>query len=48
MKYLCLVYLEGEKLHAVPDRECKSSAVGVRPASTRSNSSRSFLPTSAC
>jgi hypothetical protein len=22
MKYLCLVYLEGEKLHAVPDREC--------------------------
>jgi hypothetical protein len=22
MKYLCLVYLENEKLHAVPDREC--------------------------
>jgi hypothetical protein len=22
MKYLCLVYLEGEKLRAVPDREC--------------------------
>ncbi|HYT68559.1 MAG TPA: YciI family protein [Vicinamibacterales bacterium] len=22
MKYLCLVYLEREKLHAVPDREC--------------------------
>ena len=22
MKYLCLVYLEGDKLHAVPDREC--------------------------
>jgi len=23
MKYVCLVYLEGEKLHAVPDRECQ-------------------------
>ena len=22
MKYLCLVYLEKEKWHAVPDREC--------------------------
>jgi hypothetical protein len=22
MKYLCLVYMEQEKLHAVPDREC--------------------------
>jgi hypothetical protein len=22
MKYLCLVYLEGDKLRAVPDREC--------------------------
>ena len=22
MKYLCLVYLEEQKLHAVPDREC--------------------------
>jgi hypothetical protein len=22
MKYLCLVYLEADKLHAVPDREC--------------------------
>jgi hypothetical protein len=22
MKYVCLVYLEGEKLRAVPDREC--------------------------
>ncbi len=22
MKYLCLVYLEESKLHAVPDREC--------------------------
>lgn len=22
MKYLCLVYLDSQKLHAVPDREC--------------------------
>jgi hypothetical protein len=22
MKYLCLVYLEAQKMHAVPDREC--------------------------
>ena len=22
MKYVCLVYLEDQKLHAVPDREC--------------------------
>ncbi len=22
MKYACLVYLEADKLHAVPDREC--------------------------
>ena len=22
MKYVCLVYLEADKLHAVPDREC--------------------------
>jgi hypothetical protein len=24
MKYLCLVYLEKDKWHAVPDRECKA------------------------
>ena len=30
MKYLCLVYLEGEKLHAVPDRECKNCGDGFR------------------
>jgi hypothetical protein len=24
MKYLCLVYLEDRKLHAVPDRECRA------------------------
>ena len=24
MKYLCLVYLEEQKLHAVPDRECRA------------------------
>jgi hypothetical protein len=30
MKYLCLVYLEGEKLHAVPDRECADCGSGLR------------------
>src|SRR5437868_5373416 len=30
MKYLCLVYLEGEKLHAVPDRECATCGEGLR------------------
>jgi hypothetical protein len=30
MKYLCLVYLEGQKFHAVPDRECKSCVDGFR------------------
>ena len=30
MKYLCLVYLEGKKLRAVPDRECKSCGDGLR------------------
>ena len=30
MKYLCLVYIEGQKLHAVPDRECKNSVDGFR------------------
>jgi hypothetical protein len=30
MKYLCLVYLEGSKLHAVPDRECKACGDGLR------------------
>jgi hypothetical protein len=30
MKYLCLVYLEREKLHAVPDRECFNSGEGMR------------------
>lgn len=30
MKYLCLVYLEGQKLHAVPDRECKTCGDGLR------------------
>jgi hypothetical protein len=28
MKYLCLVYLEEEKLHAVPDRECTACGKG--------------------
>ena len=30
MKYLCLVYLEGDKLHAVPDSECKNCGEGFR------------------
>ena len=30
MKYLCLVYLEGPKLHAVPDRECMASGNDLR------------------
>jgi hypothetical protein len=30
MKYLCLVYLEEQKLHAVPDRECQACGDGFR------------------
>jgi len=30
VKYACLVYLEGEKLHAVPDRECADCGEGFR------------------
>ena len=30
MKYLCLVYIENDKLHAVPDRECKTFGDGLR------------------
>jgi len=30
MKYLCLVYLEPAKLHAVPDRECMACGDGLR------------------
>jgi hypothetical protein len=30
MKYLCLVYLEQDKLHAVPDRECQACGDGLR------------------
>jgi hypothetical protein len=30
MKYLCLVYLEEQKLHAVPDRECQACGDGLR------------------
>lgn len=30
MKYLCLVYLEEQKLHAVPDRECFACGTGLR------------------
>ena len=30
MKYLCLVYLEDEKLRAVPDGECMACGNGLR------------------
>jgi hypothetical protein len=30
MKYLCLVYLERDKLHAVQDRECKNCGDDLR------------------
>ena len=30
MKYLCLVYLESDKLRAVPDRECKACGDDLR------------------
>ena len=30
MKYLCLVYLEPDKLHAVPDKECMACGEGFR------------------
>jgi hypothetical protein len=30
MKYLCLVYLEKDKLHAVPDPECFASGERLR------------------
>jgi hypothetical protein len=30
MKYLCLVYLEEQKLHVVPDRECADCGQGLR------------------
>lgn len=30
MKYLCLVYLEKDKLHAVPDSECMACGNGFR------------------
>ena len=30
MKYVCLVYMEKEKLHAVPDRECVACGVNFR------------------
>ena len=30
MKYLCLVYLAEEKLHAIPDRECAACGNGLR------------------
>ena len=30
MKYLCLVYMTEDKLHAVPDRECAACGEGFR------------------
>ncbi len=30
MKYACLVYLETDRLHAVPDRECANCGDGLR------------------
>ena len=30
MKYVCLVYMEKDKLHAVPDRECADCGIGFR------------------
>ncbi len=30
MKYLCLVYLEEQELHAVPDSDCKACGEGLR------------------
>ena len=30
MKYLCLVYMEADKLRAVPDSECAACGVGFR------------------
>jgi hypothetical protein len=30
MKYVCLVYLEQPKLHAVPDSECQTCGNGLR------------------
>jgi len=30
MKYLCLVYLEDDKLHAVPDSECLAASERLR------------------
>jgi hypothetical protein len=32
MKYVCLVYLEESKLHAVPDRECVTCGDGLARA----------------
>ena len=30
MKYLCLVYLAPDKMHAVPDRECQACGEGLQ------------------
>ena len=33
MKYLCLVYLEEQKLHTVPDSDCKACGDNLRKGS---------------
>ena len=35
MKYLCLVYLAEQKLHAVPDRECMACGDALRSRGVR-------------
>jgi hypothetical protein len=34
MKYLCLVYLEEQKLHAVHDSECMACGAGLKESGT--------------
>ena len=34
MKYLCLVYLEPDKWHAVPDRECADCGASLQASGT--------------
>jgi hypothetical protein len=45
MKYVCLVYLEEDKLHAVPDRECQACGDDMR-ARNRLVAAEALQPTS--
>jgi hypothetical protein len=45
MKYVCLVYLEEDKLHAVPDRECQACGDDMR-ARHRLVAAEALQPTS--